>query len=166
MNKKIITLTGFMGCGKSFVSQILAKEIGYQVIDTDAYIVAKHGKDIPQIMAETGESGFRQAERQAIADLLDRDFLVLSVGGGAILHNADLLVKNSTVIFLDIPFETCYERIKNDKNRPLVFGKSKQQVFELYSKRLPVYQQNCHLSVSNIDVNETVKKIKEFLKTY
>jgi len=166
MNKNIITLTGFMGCGKTYTSKILAREIGYKLIDTDAEIVARQGKPISQIMKEVGESGFREIEKNVIANLLQHDFLVLSVGGGAILHNADLLMENSTVIFLDTPFDLCYDRIKNDKRRPLVFGKSKEQVFELYSKRLPVYQQNCHLSFKNIDGSETVKKIKEFLKTY
>ena len=166
MNKKIITLTGFMGCGKTYLATILAREIGYKLIDTDAEIVKRQGKYIPQMMKESGESGFRQIERQVIADLLNEDFLVLSVGGGAILHNADLLMQNSTVVFLDTPFDLCYNRIKNDKNRPLAFNKSHEQVFQLYSKRLPVYQQNCHLSIKNVDGSESAKKIKEFLKTY
>lgn len=166
MNKNIITLTGFMGCGKTYVANILAREIGYKLIDTDAEIVRRQGKNIPQIIKEVGESGFRQIERQVIADLLKEDFLVLSVGGGAILHNADLLMQQSTVVFLDTPFELCFNRIKNDKNRPLAFGKSQEEVFVLYSKRLPVYQQNCHLAIKNPDGSEGVKKIKEFLKTY
>ena len=166
MNKNIITLTGFMGCGKTYTSKILAREIGYKLIDTDAEIVARQGRYISQIIKEEGESAFREIERKVISDLLKEDFLVLSVGGGAILHNADLLMQNSTVVFLDTDFDLCYDRIKNDKGRPLAFGKSKEQVFELYSKRLPVYQKNCHLSIKNVDGSESIKKIKEFLKTY
>ena len=164
MNKNIITLTGFMGCGKSYAAKILAREIGYKLIDTDAEIVKRQGKSIPQIMKETGEKGFRQIERDVIADLLGCDFLVLSVGGGAILHNADLLVQGSTVVFLDTDFEICYNRIKNDKNRPLAFGKSKEQVFEIYQSRIDCYKTNCHIAIKNDDGNVTVKKIKDFLK--
>ena len=38
MNKKIVTLTGFMGCGKTHVSKILAEELGFDVIDSDKEI--------------------------------------------------------------------------------------------------------------------------------
>ena len=145
MNKNIITLTGFMGSGKSYVAQILARELGYKLVDTDSEIVKRQGKKIPQIMSEVGEQGFRQIEKEVIADLLKYDFLVLSVGGGAILHNADLLVSGSTVVFLDTDFDVCYNRIKNDKNRPLAFGRTRDQVFEIYSQRYDIYKKNCHL---------------------
>ena len=166
MNKKIITLTGFMGCGKSYISKILARELGYNLIDADAQIVKSQGKSIPQIMSEVGEHGFRQIEKEVISNLLKQDFLVLSAGGGAILHNADLLLEGSTVVFLDTDFDVCYNRIKNDKNRPLAFGKTREQVFDIYSKRIEIYQKNCHFSVKNDDAYQTVKKIKEFLKNY
>ena len=166
MNKRIITLTGFMGSGKSYISRILARELGYKLIDTDNEIVKKQGKSIPQIMSEEGEQGFRQIEKEVIADLLRNDFVVLSVGGGAILHNADLLMDGSAVIFLDTDFDTCYNRIKDDKNRPLAFGKTREQVFDIYSQRLEKYQKNCHISIKNNDASQIVKKIKEFLQNY
>jgi len=166
MNKNIITLTGFMGSGKSYVSQILAREIGYKLVDSDAEIVRRQKKYIPQIMREVGEEGFRKIEREVLQDLLSHDFLVLSVGGGAIIKNHDLLMDKSTVIFLDTDFDVCYNRIKNDKNRPLAYKKTRDQVFEVYSKRLPVYQKNCHFAVRHEDGAQTVKKIKEFLKSY
>lgn len=34
-----IFLCGFMGCGKTTVGEILAKQLGLPLIDTDAYIV-------------------------------------------------------------------------------------------------------------------------------
>ena len=166
MNKNIITLTGFMGSGKSYISKILARELGYKLIDTDEQIVKNQGKSIPQIMSEVGEQGFRQIEKDVITNLLKQDFLVLSVGGGAILHNADLLMDGSTVVFLNMDFDVCFNRIKNDKNRPLAFGKTREQVFDIYSKRIDIYQKNCHFSTQDQDSTQIVKKIKEFLKSY
>ena len=52
MNKKIVTLTGFMGCGKTHVSKILAEELGFDVIDSDKEIEKVKKKTIPQIMSE------------------------------------------------------------------------------------------------------------------
>ncbi len=164
MNKRIITLTGFMGSGKTYVSKILAREIGYGIIDSDAEIERRAGKSIPQIMKEEGEAGFRALEQQVLKDILSGEFFVLSAGGGAVLKNADLLLKNSTVVFLDTDFAKCYERIKNDRHRPLARGKSKKELFELYKSRYETYKVNCHLHVKNEDATETVKKIKEFLQ--
>ena len=149
MNKKIITLTGFMGCGKTYVSKILAREIGYGIIDSDAEIERRAGKSIPQIMAEEGEAGFRLAERRALED---------------ILKNADLLMSRTTVVFLDTDFDKCYGRIKNDRNRPLAAGKSRDEIFRLYRERYEIYRTNCHFSVKHEDAAITVKKIKEFLQ--
>lgn len=164
MNKKIITLTGFMGCGKTYVSKILAREIGYGIIDSDAEIERRAGKSIPQIMAEEGEAGFRLAERCALEDILSGEFFVLSAGGGAILKNADLLMSRTTVVFLDTDFDKCYGRIKNDRNRPLAAGKSRDEIFRLYRERYEIYRTNCHFSVKHEDAAITVKKIKEFLQ--
>lgn len=164
MNDKIITLTGFMGCGKTFVSKILARELGYQLVDSDAEIEKRQGKPIKCIMEEVGESGFRQIETQVLCDVLSQEFLVLSAGGGAVIFNAQMLLEKSTVIFLDTPFDKCYDRIKNDVLRPLVHGKTKDEVFALYQKRYDVYAKNCHFAFKNEDSAQTAKKIKEFLQ--
>ena len=39
-----IFLCGFMGCGKTTVGEILAKQLGLPLIDTDAYIVEQEGR--------------------------------------------------------------------------------------------------------------------------
>ncbi len=164
MNKKIVTLTGFMGCGKTHVSKILAEELGFDVIDSDKEIEKVKKKTIPQIMAEVGEFGFRKIESEVIKDILDGFFIVLSAGGGAILKNSEILLEKSTVVFLDTDFEVCYQRIKNDLNRPLVQGKTKAQIAQMYVNRYDVYKNNCHFSVRCDDAFETVKKIKDFLQ--
>ena len=166
MNKNIITLIGFMGCGKSYTGRILARELGYNLVDSDAEIERRQNKTIPQIMSETGEQGFRKIETEVLKDLLQHDFTVLSVGGGAVLNNGKLLNDGSTVFFLDTDFEKCYDRIKNDANRPLVYGKSKDEVLALYSGRMDIYKNNCHFVVKSEDSAESVKKIKEILKNY
>ena len=49
-----IFLCGFMGCGKTTVGEILAKQLGLPLIDTDAYIVEQEGRSIPEIFAQEG----------------------------------------------------------------------------------------------------------------
>ena len=45
----------------------------------------------------------------------------------------------AAVIFLDVPFEVCYERIKDDTNRPIVVNSTKEQLEELYNARKDTY---------------------------
>ena len=66
----IIALTGFMGCGKSSVGKELSTLLGIPVIDLDQYIVERTGKSIPDIFAESGESGFRDIESASLAELI------------------------------------------------------------------------------------------------
>ena len=66
----IIALTGFMGCGKSSVGRELSTLLGIPVVDLDQYIVERIGKSIPDIFAESGESGFRDIETAALAELI------------------------------------------------------------------------------------------------
>ena len=59
---------------------------------------------------------------------------VAACGGGAMLNpDTAKAAKDAgaAVIFLDVPFETCYERIKNDSNRPIVVNSTKEQLEEL-----------------------------------
>ena len=66
----IISLSGFMGCGKSTVGRELAKALGCPFVDLDEYIVFREGRSIPEIFAEGGEPAFRAIELQALRSVL------------------------------------------------------------------------------------------------
>ncbi len=66
----IISLSGFMGCGKSTVGRELAKALGCPFVDLDEYIVSCEGRSIPEIFAEGGEPAFRAIELQALRSVL------------------------------------------------------------------------------------------------
>ena len=48
----------------------------------------------------------------------------------------------SAVIFLDVPFAMCYERIKDDTNRPIVMNSTKEELEKLYNDRRSIYISN------------------------
>ena len=135
-----IFLCGFMGCGKTTVGELLAKKLGLPLIDTDAYIVEQAGKSIPDIFAQDGEPHFRKLEAEAIRTLCTRN-AVISCGGGAMLKdiNAEAAAKFGTVVYIDVPYDVCYDRISGDTNRPIVMANTKESLEEIYNDRVPLY---------------------------
>ena len=160
-----IFLCGFMGCGKSTVGKALAKKLHTSFFDLDDYIVKKEGRTIPTIFEESGEPYFRQAEADSIGEI-SKQGGIIATGGGAMLNpkTAEFAHGCGTVIFLDVPFEICYKRIKGDTNRPLVMNNTKKQLFELYNKRKIVYGENsCNTITANGSVEKIVDKIIEIV---
>lgn len=151
--KKSIALTGFMGCGKSAIGRELAQMSAAEYIDCDDYIVEKAGKSIPEIFAEVGEAGFRDLESRCIAELSAKNGCVFSLGGGAVLRreNIDLLRESCHVVRIKASVEKILRNTAGDTNRPLLSGKTPEQVAELLAAREPYYE-NCDFTV---DVTHT-----------
>lgn len=138
-----IFLVGPMGAGKTTIGKLLAKHLGRQFVDCDWYIVQQTGADIPWIFEKEGESGFRDRETRALAELTVLPDIVMATGGGAVerLENRELL-KNGLVIYLDASVDTQLARTKKDKNRPLLQSDNPRAVLELlYERRNPLYRE-------------------------
>ena len=66
----IISLTGFMGCGKSSVGRRLSELLCCSFMDLDDVIVEKAGRSIPEIFATDGEAAFRKMEHDVLRDIV------------------------------------------------------------------------------------------------
>lgn len=137
---KAVYLCGFMGCGKSTVGRILAEKLGTAFTDMDEYIVKAEGMTIPEIFSQKGEPYFRDRETEAVKALGEQGG-VIACGGGAMLReiNGSEAAKKGTVVYIDVPFDTCYGRISGDTNRPIVMNNTKESLEELYNNRKPLY---------------------------
>src|SRR5690349_9770471 len=132
---KNIYLTGFMGSGKSTIGQILAAKLNRRFLDTDALIEARTGKPIKTLFKSKGETYFRALESQVLRELSQKDNLVVSLGGGAILapQNRDIL-RLGEWVFLHVPMSVIKNRLKNDKSRPLLV-KGSPPAEAIYARR-------------------------------
>lgn len=140
----IITLTGFMGCGKSRVGRELATMTGFTFLDLDRVVTARAGRSIREIFEE-GEARFREIELECLENCLRQDNLVLALGGGTITvpRAMEMILGRSVCVFLKADMETILERVgRNRNNRPL-FDES---AAELYRNRLPLYSR-AHFTV-------------------
>ena len=67
----IITLTGFMGCGKSSVGRCLSELLCCPFMDLDAVIEEAQGRSIPEIFTTDGEAAFRMMELDALSQIIE-----------------------------------------------------------------------------------------------
>ncbi len=155
-----VALIGFMGCGKSTVGPLLAKQLGARFVDTDALIVADAGgRTIPTIFAEEGEAAFREREARQIASICDSpEPVVIATGGGAILRteNVACLRGSASVVWLTARPDVVVARTLRDRNRPLLAGAQTREerharVLSLIGERGPHYQAAAHLIVDTSD---------------
>ena len=141
-----------MGSGKTTIGQLLAKRLSLPFFDSDHELEARTGVSVATIFEIEGEPAFRTREAQIIDELTQRQSIVLGTGGGAIL-NADTraaLRERGTVIYLHSTPETSYERVRRNRERPLLMvtdplGRLRQ----LYEMRHHLYEETSHFTVES-----------------
>ncbi|QTL98540.1 AAA family ATPase [Iocasia frigidifontis] len=137
-----ISLVGFMATGKSKVGSLLANDLGYQFFDTDELIERKTGLSIPEIFQRKGEEYFRRVETESLADILEKDKIVISTGGGIVVSrfNRELLLSRTISFLLTASAEEIYQRVKGDNKRPLLsVSDPLNEIRNLLSRRAEYY---------------------------
>lgn len=173
----ILSLIGFMGCGKSSVGRRLSKLLCCPYMDLDEEIEAWAGKSIPEIFAEEGEAGFRAIEAERLGSILsgehevieDRaDFdksakMVLALGGGTVMtRECAETVHNGTIcIYLKASVKTLVSHLEGETaNRPMLQGESlRDRISELMERRSATYESTAHIII-DID-GKTIDEIAE-----
>jgi shikimate kinase len=139
---KSIVLIGMMGAGKSYVGRCLQRRTKLALVDTDDIVASKFGISIPEIFSKYGEQGFREAETQALRELVPAKPTIIVTGGGIVLRekNVDFLKRLGVIVWLDGNEETLFERASRARTRPLLQGENPRETFtQLLQLRLPLY---------------------------
>ena len=140
-----IILEGFMGSGKTTVSEILSDKLDLELLDTDQAIEEAEGRSINEIFAADGEAAFRSMETDLVNMVVSEHLnqMVVSLGGGLPLReeNRQLLKKAGKIVYLRTRPETVYERLKGDDTRPLLKTEDPQKrIRELLEERSEKYE--------------------------
>jgi len=139
-----LILVGLMGAGKTSVGRLLARRLKRAFFDSDEEIERRCGVRIPVIFDIEGEAGFRARESQAIAELCAMDGAVIATGGGAVLaeENRRRIAARGTVVYLHARPGHLWQRVRHDRNRPLLATPDPQKKIEdLYAERDPLYRE-------------------------
>lgn len=166
---KHIFLYGPSGSGKSTLGKILADNLSLPLVDTDANIEAAAGMPIPQIMAEQGQTGFRDLEAKMVEQACAGPRAVIALGGGALLRDTSRAAAeaNGQVVYLESDVDALVSRLTQDENkRPLLSGDLKEKLTGLLETRREHYG-SFKLRVSTADIPEKVAwKIQQALGHY
>ena len=153
-----VFLVGPMGSGKTAVGLQLARDLGVEFLDSDAEIERRTGVDITFIF-----------EKEVIADLAQRDNVVLATGGGAILaaDNRRILGSRGIVVYLKTSVKHQLDRTQHNQKRPLLINDDPETVLtSLMKVRGPLYEKLANISVDTKGqrVKTVVKQIKTLLQ--
>ena len=123
----IISLTGFMGCGKSSVGRELSQLLCSPFMDLDQVIEEREGRSIPEIFASEGEEAFRAMELGTLKEIVGLPMYsrgyILALGGGAVMTKecAEIVHSDTLCIYLKASVETLMEHLSGQTDsRPLL----------------------------------------------
>ena len=151
-----------MGVGKSTIGKKLARELGYNFVDTDVLFEKKYKISIADFFTKYGEILFREFENKILLSTFTMENIVVATGGGTPCHfNAiDEINRHGISVFLEMPTAAIVNRLENTiKPRPLVKGKTheelRDEVERLLSKRLSIYTTaNIKVKAINVDITK------------
>ncbi|MCL1125564.1 MULTISPECIES: shikimate kinase AroK [Shewanella] len=142
--KRNIFLVGPMGAGKSTIGRHLAQMLHLEFHDSDQEIESRTGADIAWVFDVEGEEGFRVRETQVVADLTEKQGIVLATGGGSIQSKEirNNLSARGIVVYLETTIDKQVARTQRDKRRPLLQVDDPREVLEnLAAIRNPLYEE-------------------------
>jgi shikimate kinase len=156
-----------MGTGKTSVAGILAKKLGREFIEVDELIEKKEGMPVRDIFEKKGELYFRDVEKKVIKEASEKQGVVISAGGGAIIdeENFGNLKKNSVIVCLKASPEVILERTKGNTCRPLLnVPDPKSEIIKLLKKREQYYNKADHLiDTDRMNPEEAAEAIRKII---
>lgn len=164
-----LTITGFMGTGKTTVGSILAERLERRFVDMDDLLEAELGKTIAAVFADEGEEVFRQAEARLCQQLAGETGLVIATGGGALVNdqNRQSLAESGPIVCLTAGIDTVLERVEAFEDRPLLPGdrEEKRRNIEslLLSRREAYARIPLHVPTDGIEAAAVAERVFDTL---
>lgn len=168
LREKSIVFIGFMGVGKTTIGRLVAKKLYRSFIDIDEVIEQEYQMPVPEIFKTIGEKEFREKEKQLIQHYAQQKLKIISVGGGAFMQEEvrETCMANCIIFYLDITWDSWKERLHMIvDNRPVLQGRSLEEIEELFNKRKMIYSDHSSKMVTDqLNEEEVAEYITDSLK--
>ena len=165
--KQNIILIGMPGAGKSTIGVVLAKNLGFQFLDSDLCIQEKEDRLLYEIISSEGIEGFLEIENRVNASIMMKH-CVVATGGSAVYGKEAMthLKKDGIIIYLKLSFPSIEERL-GDLNKRGVVLKDGQTLKSLYDERVPLYEQYADITIDcqDMQIKEIVTLIANSVMT-
>ena len=174
-----VFLIGYMGCGKTTLGEVLARQMDCRFIDLDEFIEQRQGMTVLQIFDEMGENRFRELETEALHEVASMTDVIVGCGGGTPCHgdNMSLMNQAGTTVWLTTSPERITARLllpEQKSKRPTINTLSTHEVLPLVKKELqsrsPYYAQ-AQLQFDSTDIEtgpatvRTARRLAKLLKS-
>lgn len=158
VRKTNVVLIGMPGSGKSCVGAALAERLGMPLVETDAMVVEKTGRSIPDIFAQDGEAAFRREETAAARR--PRPWRGRSSPPAAGSSSGRRIWRSSAPPAPSISWTGTpgTSPTRSWTGRPLLSG-GRDRVFLLYDQRINLYRKYARYTVPSTTVDETVDSV-------
>ncbi len=162
-----VTLIGMMGTGKSKFGRLVANNLNFNFYDIDLLIEKRFKTTIQLFFQKYGELFFRDIEKETIEKLIfkinkNNEKVIISLGGGGFdnAETRELLLNNTSVIWLNTPLNILVQRVGDGSRRPMIKGNKKNSLEKLLKKRKKFYCL-CHhqLNTNELSQNQITEKI-------
>ena len=168
---QLTTIIGMMGAGKSKLGYIVSKSLNVNFYDIDDLIEKDLNTSIKELFKSHGEAYFRRVEEAKIKIVINNaisrnEKAIVSIGGGAFdnQHSRELLLKNTKVIWLNVPTDILIKRIGDGSKRPMIKGNVEKSITEILSKRVKYYSLSHHqINAYNLTQKQITKKMIQFI---
>lgn len=163
-----IILIGYRATGKTSIGKRLAALLGLYFFDMDLELEQRQGRSIAELVTAQGWPYFRALEKELLTELAARNGLVISTGGGAILHQDvwPTIKASGLVVWLTADRATICQRLLADEQtasqRPaLTAGGLYAEITKVLMEREPLYRAGCHFSVDtgSMEIDDIVALI-------
>ncbi len=171
--KQIIVLLGYMGCGKSTVGNVLAKNLKIEHFDLDFLIEKNENQTVSEIFRTKGEIYFRKLEATLFNEIINKNEpIVLSLGGGTPCYANNhllLLAENCVSIYLKASVDTLFKRLCIEKmSRPIIADLQQDSLKEyigihLFERQFYYNHAQCIVTIDGKTPNEIVTEILDLI---
>ena len=167
-SSKNIVFLGMMGSGKTSIGFLISKKLNLEFFDIDNHIENNLGMKISKIFKNKGEKFFREYEEKITLNILKKNNIVISLGGGAFLNKniRNEILKNHFSFWLKLESDILIKRIKNSTKRPLAYNISDIELKNMIKERSKIYSKALYkINCNNLNKTKIMNKIINIYET-